>query len=63
VIDDAKPGGNVPHQIVAYGGTGDDVKVGLFCRSDLQDLDIETIVVAGWKKTRDTISVTYVPGE
>jgi hypothetical protein len=62
LIDDPKPGGNVPHQIVAYGGPGDDINVQLFCRSDDQDLEIETIVVAGWKKTRDTISVSYVPG-
>jgi len=59
---DPEPGGNVPHQIVADGGTVDDVKVRLFCRSDEQDLDIETVVVAGWKRARDTISVTYVPG-
>jgi hypothetical protein len=62
LIDDPKPGGNVPHQIVAYGGTGDDINVQLFCRSDNQDLEIEAIVVAGWKRTRDTISVSYVPG-
>lgn len=61
-ISTAEPGGNVPHQIVAEGATADDVQVRLFCRSDLQDLDIETVVVAGWKRVRDTIAVRYVPG-
>lgn len=61
-INTPEPGGNVPHQIVADGGTVDDVKFTLFCRSDNQDLDIENVVVAGWKKTADTITVTYVPG-
>jgi len=61
-ISTPEPGGNVPHQIVADGGTTEDVKVRLFCRSDNQDLNIETVVVAGWKKARDGIAVTYVPG-
>jgi hypothetical protein len=61
-ISAPEPGGNVPHQIVAEGGTVDDVRVRLFCRSDNQDLSIETVVVAGWKKSLDTITVTYVPG-
>jgi hypothetical protein len=57
-----EPGGNVPHQIVAEGETTDDVRVRLFCRSDNQDLSLESIVVAGWKKKRHTVTVTYVPG-
>lgn len=61
-ISTPEPGGNVPHQIVANGGTTEDVKVRLFCRSDNQDLDIETVLVAGWKKAGDTIAVSYVPG-
>jgi hypothetical protein len=56
-----EPGGNVPHQIVAEAETADDVRVRLFCRSDNQDLGLEAIVVAGWKKKRATITVTYVP--
>lgn len=62
-IAEPKPGGNVPHQVVAAGGGDEDVTVHLFCRSDEQDLEIETILVAGWKKPVDTISVTYVPGD
>jgi len=61
-INTPEPGGNVPHQIVANGGTIEDVKFTLFCRSDNQDLDIENVLVAGWKKTADTIEVRYVPG-
>ena len=61
-INSGKPGGNVPHRIVAEGDGSEDVKVMLFCRSDLQDLSIETVLVAGWKKPTDTITVTYVPG-
>lgn len=57
-----EPGGNVPHQIVADGSTAEDVKFTLFCRSDNQDLNIEAILVAGWKRAADTIDVTYVPG-
>ena len=63
MIDSPEPGGNVPHQIVADGGTADDIRVQLFCRSDYQDLDIQTVVVSGWKKVRDTIAVKYVPGD
>jgi hypothetical protein len=61
-IVDPAPGGNVPHQIVAGGSGAQDVKVELFCRSDNQDMNLATILVAGWKKPGDTISVTYVPG-
>lgn len=57
-----EPGGNVPHQIVAEGETTDDVRVRLFCRSDNQDLSLESILVAGWKKKRDTVAVSYLPG-
>jgi hypothetical protein len=63
LIQDAKPGGNVPHEVVAEGAGTEDVRVQLFCRSDLQDLQIETVVVAGWKRPGDTISVTYVADE
>lgn len=57
----AEPGGNVPHQIVAEGSGTQDVRVDMFCRSDEQDLDIETVLVAGWKKPGDTITVSYIP--
>jgi hypothetical protein len=62
-ITDPAPGGNVPHEIVAEGDGTEDVRVLLFCRSDAQDLSIETVLVAGWKRPGDTISVTYVPDE
>ncbi len=62
LLPDPQPGGNVPHQIVADGDGDLDIRVQLFCRSDFQDMNIETILVAGWKKPRDTVSVTYVPG-
>jgi hypothetical protein len=61
-ISSDQPGGNVPHQIVAQGGGIEDVKVMMFCRSDIQDLQIETVLVAGWKKAGDTITVSYIPG-
>lgn len=62
-ISGAEPGGNVPHAIVAEGAGAEDVRVLLFCRSDAQDLSIEAVLVAGWKRPGDTISVTYVPDE
>jgi hypothetical protein len=55
-------GGVVPHQIVANGDGGIDVRARFFCRSDSQDMTLATIVVAGWKKPSDTVIVTYVPG-
>ena len=63
LIQEAEPGGNVPHEVVALGEGLEDVRCMLFCRSDEQDLEIETVLVAGWKKPGDTISVTYVPGD
>lgn len=62
-VSDPEPGGNVPHEIVAEGAGAEDVRVTLFCRSDLRDLSIEAVLVAGWKRPGDTISVTYVPDE
>ena len=61
-IVDSTPGGNVPQQIVANGVGAEDIKVGLFCRSDNRDMSLATILVAGWKKPADAISVIYVPG-
>lgn len=61
-IMDPQPGGNVPHQVVADGEGDQDIRVQLFCRSDNQDMSLETVLVAGWKRPRDTVSVTYVPG-
>ena len=34
----------------------------MFCRSDNQDMHLETVLVAGWKRPGDTVSVSYVPG-
>jgi len=61
-VGNAEPGGNLPHEIVAEGDSPEDVRVQLFCRSDERDLEIETVLVAGWKKPTDTITVTYIPG-
>ena len=55
-------GGNVPHQIVANGGDVSDISVQFFCASDNQDMTLEKVLVAGWKRPSDTITVTYVPG-
>jgi hypothetical protein len=63
LVTNAEPGGNVPHEIVAEGEGPEDVRVSLFCRSDEQDLSIEAVLVAGWKKPGATITVTYVPGQ
>jgi hypothetical protein len=61
-IEDPEEGGNVPHQITAEGAGSSDIPVLLFCASDLQDMNLATILVAGWKKPDDTVTVTYVEG-
>ena len=63
LLPDPQPGGNVPHQIVADGDGDVDIRVQLFCRSDFRDMSLEIILVAGWKRPRDTVSVSYVPGD
>jgi hypothetical protein len=62
-LDDERVGGNVPHQIVADGDGPEDIHVRLFCRSDLQDMNLDTVLVAGWKKPAASIAVSYVPGQ
>jgi hypothetical protein len=59
---DVPTGGNLPHQIVAAGDGPADIRAELFCRSDFQDMNLDTVLVAGWKKPGDRISVSYVPG-
>lgn len=56
------PGGNFPHQIVADSEGADDIRIELFCSSADQDLSIDTVLVAGWKRAADSVSVTYLPG-
>jgi hypothetical protein len=56
------PGGNFPHQIVAEGAGADDIEIRLFCRADTVDLDIDTVLVAGWTLPGDQITAVYVPG-
>jgi hypothetical protein len=34
----------------------------MFCSSLDQDLTIDSILVAGWKRPADTVTVTYLPG-
>lgn len=55
-------GGNFPHQIVADGANSNDIRIQLFCRSDLFDLSVDAIRVSGWKSPEASVSVTYVPG-
>lgn len=60
---DGEKGGNFPHQIIADGNGPNDIAISLFCRADEYDLNIETILIAGWKQASDKITVTYVPGQ
>lgn len=55
-------GGNFPHQIVAQSADSDDIHVSFFCSSDDTDLSFATILVAGWKRPADTVTVSYIPG-
>ena len=55
-------GGRFPTQIIADSAGTDDIRIQLFCRSDVSDLDLDIVSVAGWKRPVDTITVTYVPG-
>ncbi len=59
---DPLPGGSFPHQIVAESAGAEDVRIDLFCSSTDDDLTIDQILVAGWKRPADTITLTYVPG-
>lgn len=61
-LNDHTPGANVPHQIVASSGGSSDIDIQLFCRSDVDDLDILNVVVSGWKQSSESVTVTYVPG-
>jgi hypothetical protein len=56
------PGGNFPHEIVASSAGADDIVVELFCSLSGDDMDIDAIVVAGWKRSAEVITVSYVPG-
>jgi hypothetical protein len=62
-IDEQKLGGSFPHTIVANSAGDDDIDIMLFCRYDDSDVNIGTIMVAGWKQASDRISVKYKPGE
>jgi hypothetical protein len=61
-LDDPLPGGGFPHQIVADSDGSDDIRIRLFCSSDDDDLNIDGLLVSGWKRPADTITVTYEPG-
>ncbi len=54
-------GGNFPHQIVAQSEDTNDIHVEFFCATDDTDVSIASVLVAGWKRPADTITVTYVP--
>ena len=60
--NDPLPGGNFPHQIVAESDGADDIRVRLFCSSVDNDMTIDQILVAGWKRPVDSITLTFVPG-
>jgi hypothetical protein len=38
------------------------VELELFCSTTDQDISFDTILVAGWKRPADSVTVTYVPG-
>ncbi len=61
-VNNPLPGGSFPNQIVAESEGADDVWIQLFCSSSVDDLTIDQILVAGWKRPADTITLTYVPG-
>ncbi|GAB4392753.1 MAG: hypothetical protein Tsb0032_09530 [Kiloniellaceae bacterium] len=55
-------GGNFPHQIVAQSEGIDDVSIELFCSSVDDDFTFDRILVAGWKRPADTVTVIFTPG-
>ncbi|MFK8018053.1 MAG: hypothetical protein AB8G17_21735 [Gammaproteobacteria bacterium] len=59
---DQTGGGNVPHQIIANSEGSNDIIFRFFCRSDTSNFDIANVLVSGWKRVDETISVTYTPG-
>ena len=56
------PGGNFPHELVANSAGADDLVIKLFCSLSGDDMNIDTITVAGWKRPAEVITVSYVPG-
>lgn len=62
-LNDHTGGGNVPHQIVADSSDAIDINIMLFCRSNVTDMHINSVLVSGWKRVGDVISVTYVAGK
>lgn len=62
---DSHEGGVFPTQITATsdGNNLADIKVRLFCRSDLTDWNVQRISVAGMKQVDDAISASYIPGD
>lgn len=55
-------GARVPHQVVAESAGSDDVQFELFCSTTDEDLSFDMILVAGWKRPADTVTVTFTPG-
>lgn len=60
--DNPVAGGNFPHQIVAQSAGSNDVAVAFFCSTTDDDVSFDYVLVAGWKRPADTITVTFVPG-
>lgn len=61
-LDAPLAGGNFPHQIVAQSADTDDIHINFFCSSDDDDLSFANILVAGWKRPADSVTVTFTPG-
>lgn len=61
-VSEYSPGGNFPHEIVANSPGSSDINIRLFCRTDVENLNILSISVSGWKRPSETVTVTYTPG-
>ena len=50
--------GNIPHQLSGVGVAENDIQVELFCEPfDVDDIVFKTVIVSGWKKATDNITV------
>jgi hypothetical protein len=61
-LDDHTVSASVPREIVANSAGSSDIRIELFCRTDIENLNILNVVVAGWKRPAETVTVTYTPG-
>jgi len=61
-LNDHTIGASVPREIVANSAGVGDIIFQMFCRSDVETMTIANVVVAGWKRPSETVTVTYSPG-